>query len=128
MRGRELSLGRIVDQSADWKTYTASALDGSSAATQQPRNVSGAHGTGAIVVTGAKFVSDDDRELHILEHGVTASLDIDYAISDPHLNGAVRWSLPCTRTASTTRAGISHATLSSMRPASAGTIRLTFPG
>jgi len=86
LRGRELSLGRIVDQSVDWKTYTASALDGSSAATRQPRSVSGAHGTGAVVVTGAKFVSDDDRELHILEHGATARLDIDYAISDPDLN------------------------------------------
>ena len=86
LRGRELSLGRIVDASADWKAYTASASDESSAATQRPLNVSGVHGTGAIVVTGARFVSDDDRELHILEHGATARLDIDYAIFNPELH------------------------------------------
>ena len=86
LRGRELSLGRIVEGSADWKTYTASASDESSAATEHSLNVSGVHGTGAIVVTGARFVSDDDRELHILEHGRTARLDIDYAIVDPGLH------------------------------------------
>ena len=41
--------------------------------------------SGSIVVTGARFVADDDRELHILEHGETARLDINYAISNPDI-------------------------------------------
>jgi len=48
-------------------------------------NVSGVHGTGAVVVTGARFVSADGGELHILEHGERARLDIDYAIFQPDL-------------------------------------------
>jgi homopolymeric O-antigen transport system ATP-binding protein len=85
LRGREYSLGRIVDESAEWKTYTGSAANAANDATGRSLNVSGVHGTGSIVVTGARFVSDDDRELHILEHGSTARLDIDYAIFNPDL-------------------------------------------
>src|SRR6185295_16629686 len=69
-----------------WKTYTALAVDDASDSAKRPVNVSGVHGTGSIVVTGARFVSDDDRELHILEHGSTARLDIDYAIFNPDLH------------------------------------------
>jgi len=85
VRGRELSLGRIVDAATEWKTYTALASDDAGETAKRPLNVSGVHGTGSIVVTGARFVSDDDRELHILEHGSTARLDIDYAIFNPDL-------------------------------------------
>jgi homopolymeric O-antigen transport system ATP-binding protein len=86
VRGRELSLGRIVDAGTEWKTYTALAVDDASDPAKRPVNVTGVHGTGSIVVTGARFVSDDDRELHILEHGSTARLDIDYAIFNPDLH------------------------------------------
>jgi len=86
VRGRELSFGRIVDAGTEWKTYTALAVDDASDPAKRPVNVTGVHGTGSIVVTGARFVSDDDRELHILEHGRTARLDIDYAIFNPDLH------------------------------------------
>jgi homopolymeric O-antigen transport system ATP-binding protein len=85
VRGAELSLGRIVESSVDWKTYVASASNGSGDWGKRPLNVSGSHGTGSVVVTGAKFVADDGRELHILEHGSTARLDIAYAIFQPDL-------------------------------------------
>jgi ABC-type polysaccharide/polyol phosphate transport system ATPase subunit len=83
--GRELSLGRIVESSADWKTYTALASDPTDGATKRSLNRSGVHGTGAVVVLGARFVSEEDGELHILEHGTTARLDIDYAVVKPDL-------------------------------------------
>jgi hypothetical protein len=85
VRGREFPVGRIVEAGAGWKTYTASASDQLAVAGERPLNVSGVHGTGAVVVTGARFVSDDERELHVLEHGRTARLDIDYAIMQPDL-------------------------------------------
>ena len=83
--GRELSLGRIVESSADWKTYRALASEPTDGATKRSLNRSGVHGTGAVVVLGARFVSEDNRELHILEHGTTARLDIDYAVVKPDL-------------------------------------------
>ena len=86
VRGRELSLGRIVEAGNEWKTYTAMAADEAGDAATRSVNATGVHGTGSIVVTGARFVSDDDRELHILEHGDTARLDIDYAIFNPDLH------------------------------------------
>ena len=86
VRERELSLGRLVEAGGEWKTYTALAADEASDPTRRPLNVSGVHGTGSIVVTGARFVSDEGRELHILEHGSTAHLDIDYAIFNPDLH------------------------------------------
>jgi lipopolysaccharide transport system ATP-binding protein len=82
VRGRELSLGRIAEAGVEWSTHVAAA---SADAIGRPLNVAGVHGTGAVVVTGARFVSDDERELHILEHGATARLDIDYAIFQPDL-------------------------------------------
>ena len=85
VQGRELSLGRITGTSAEWNTYVASAADAAGGAATRPLNVSGVHGSGAIVITGARFVSDNERELHILEHGRTARLDIDYAIFQPDL-------------------------------------------
>jgi lipopolysaccharide transport system ATP-binding protein len=84
--GRELSLGRITESTADWKTYTALASDPTDDATKRSLNRSGVHGTGAVVVRGARFVSEDNRELHILEHGATARLDIDYAVVKPDLH------------------------------------------
>ena len=45
----------------------------------------GVHGTGAVAVTGARFVADDGRERHILEHGRPARLDIDFAVFQPEL-------------------------------------------
>ena len=86
VRGRELSLGRIVEAGNEWKTYTAMAADEAGDAAARSVNATGVHGTGSIVVMGARFVSDDDRELHILEHGDTARLDIDYAIFNPDLH------------------------------------------
>ena len=83
--GRELSLGRIVEPSADWNTYTALASNPADGATKRSLNRSGVHGTGAVVVLGARFVAEDNRELHILEHGTTARLDIDYAVVKPDL-------------------------------------------
>jgi ABC-type polysaccharide/polyol phosphate transport system ATPase subunit len=85
VRGRELSLGRIVDASAEWKTYRAPASNETADAASRPLNVSGAHGIGAVVVTGARFVAEDDREVHVLDHGGAARLDIDYAIFKPDL-------------------------------------------
>jgi len=84
--GRELSLGRIVEATTEWKTYTALASDPADGATKRALNRSGVHGTGAVVVLGARFVSEDDRELHILEHGAAARLDIDYAVVKPDLH------------------------------------------
>jgi hypothetical protein len=85
VRGRELSLGRIVDTSAGWKTYRSSAADESHHGDGRLPSA-GVHGTGAVVVAGARFISGDDREVHILEHGSAVRLDIDYAISKPDLN------------------------------------------
>jgi lipopolysaccharide transport system ATP-binding protein len=85
VRDRELSLGRIVGAGGEWTTYRASASDQANATAPRSLNVSGVHGTGAVAVTGARFVSDDGRELHILEHGRPARLEIDYAIFQPHL-------------------------------------------
>jgi homopolymeric O-antigen transport system ATP-binding protein len=85
VRGSELSLGRIADTAADWTTHRAMASSSGSEAAMRTLNVSGVHGTGAVVVTGARFVSADGGELHILEHGERARLDIDYAIFQPDL-------------------------------------------
>jgi ABC-type polysaccharide/polyol phosphate transport system ATPase subunit len=84
VRGRECSLGRIIEPTDEWKTYRALSTNGSDPA-KRPTNVSGAHGTGAVVVTGARFVAGDHRELHILQHGDAANLEIDYAIFQPDL-------------------------------------------
>jgi ABC-type polysaccharide/polyol phosphate transport system ATPase subunit len=84
--GRELTLGRIVGASPDWTAYTASASDQANPTVARSLNISGVHGTGAVAVTGAKFVSDDGRELHMLEHGRPARLEIDYAIFQPDLH------------------------------------------
>ena len=85
VRGNELSLGRIVDASSDWTTYRAAVPPNGNQTSKRALNISGVHGTGAVVVTGARFVSDDNRELHVLEHGAIARLDIDYAIVQPDL-------------------------------------------
>jgi hypothetical protein len=83
--GHERSLGRIVTSATDdWQTYRALASD-ISPATDGVVNVSGAHGTGAIVVAGARFVNAAGEEAHILEHGMPAHLDIDVAVFRPDL-------------------------------------------
>lgn len=85
--GRELPLGRIVADSADWQTFVAAAGSIATPADgERPVNVSGAHGTGAVVVTGARFVNDEGREAHVLEHGRRARLEIDYSIAQPDLS------------------------------------------
>src|SRR5436190_1767226 len=85
VRGRALSLGRIVEPGTDWTTYRAAASDQVQDAANRLLNISGVHGTGAVVVTGARFVADDGRELHILEHGRPARLDIDFVVFQPDL-------------------------------------------
>ncbi len=85
VRGRELSLGRIIGVGEEWTTYGASASDQAIGAAARPLNVSGVHGTGAVAVTGARFVSDDGHDVHVLEHGRPARLEIDYTISQPDL-------------------------------------------
>jgi hypothetical protein len=83
VRGRELLLGRIAEASGEWKTYVGEVSENGGAAA--PRNIAGVHGTGAVVVTGARFVSDDGREVHVLEHGAPGRIEIDYAILQPEL-------------------------------------------
>jgi ABC-type polysaccharide/polyol phosphate transport system ATPase subunit len=87
VRSREVPLGRIAT-APEWKTYLASATGDSPQGAARSAHVSGAHGTGAVVVTGARFVSDDDQEVHILEHGTIVRLDVDYAILQPGLREA----------------------------------------
>jgi ABC-type polysaccharide/polyol phosphate transport system ATPase subunit len=86
VRGREWSLGRIIGGGGEWATYGAPISDRPDGPTARPLGVSGAHGTGAVTVTGARFVADDGRELHVLEHGRPARLEIDYAIFQPDLH------------------------------------------
>ncbi len=83
--GKELALGRIVGPSAEWKTFTAAASNGSHEADRSV-NVSGVHGTGSLAVVGARFVTDDGADQHILQHGRAARLEIDYAIFQPDLH------------------------------------------
>src|SRR5262249_5681311 len=83
--GRELSLGRIAGPHDEWTTYKSLATETASAAGVRAVNVSGVHGTGAVAVTGARFVGDDGREVHMLQHGCPAALEIDYAVFRPDL-------------------------------------------
>jgi homopolymeric O-antigen transport system ATP-binding protein len=85
LRGRALSLGRIVGPGAEWTTYRAAAAEEAHDASSRLLNASGVHGTGAVAVTGARFVADDGGEVHILEHGGAARLDIDFAVFQPDL-------------------------------------------
>jgi ABC-type polysaccharide/polyol phosphate transport system ATPase subunit len=85
VRGTAMSLGRIVGTSADWSTYRAAAAQEAPDGSSRLLNASGVHGTGAVVVTGARFTADDGRELHILEHGRAARLDIEFAVFQPDL-------------------------------------------
>jgi ABC-type polysaccharide/polyol phosphate transport system ATPase subunit len=85
VNGQALSLGRIVGASAEWTTYRAAAAQEAQDGSSRVLNASGVHGTGAVAVTGARFVADDGRERHILEHGRPARLDIDFAVFQPEL-------------------------------------------
>jgi ABC-type polysaccharide/polyol phosphate transport system ATPase subunit len=85
VRGSALSLGHIAGASAEWTTHRALASSNGNEAAMRALNVSGVHGTGAVVVTGARFAAEDGRELHVLEHGAPARLEIDYAIFQPDL-------------------------------------------
>ena len=85
VNGQALSLGRIVGASAEWTTYRAAAAPETHDGSSRVLNASGVHGTGAVAVTGARFVAEDGRELHILEHGRPARLDIDFAVFQPEL-------------------------------------------
>ena len=81
----ERSLGTLASGPAGWTTHVARAEDDGSGSTRSV-NVSGVHGTGAVVVRGARFMSDNGDEQNILQHGAPASLDIDYAILKPDLD------------------------------------------
>src|SRR5206468_12799747 len=71
--------------SAEWTTYRAAAAPETHDGSSGVLNAAGVHGTGAVAVTGARFVAEDGRELHILEHGRPARLDIDFAVFQPDL-------------------------------------------
>jgi hypothetical protein len=86
VRDRELSLGRIAGSSDDWTTYAAAAPEEATDGGRRALDTAGVHGSGSIVVIGARFVSDDGCERHILQHGATARLEIDFAIFDPDLD------------------------------------------
>jgi hypothetical protein len=86
VRDSEVSLGRVIGSTGDWTTYAAATPDDAADGGRRALDTAGVHGTGSIVVTGARFVSDDGCERHILEHGTTARLEIDYAIFDPDLH------------------------------------------
>jgi len=84
--GQGRSLGRIVQQETGaWQTYRAMASDAARDTDAPTVNVSGAHGTGAIVVAGARFVDAAGRETQVLEHGSAVHLDIDFAVFRPDL-------------------------------------------
>jgi hypothetical protein len=53
-------------------------------------NTSGIHGTGAIAVRDAAFVDADGAETHLLQHGESATLNIQYEIRDPALREQVQ--------------------------------------
>ena len=84
VRGEELPLGSLAHGSTGWTKHVATAQRDGSAT--RSVNVSGVHGTGAVVVKGARFVSEDGEEQHFLQHGAPTRLDIDYAILQPNLD------------------------------------------
>jgi lipopolysaccharide transport system ATP-binding protein len=86
VRGGELLLGRIVGLRGEWTTFAAAAPEESTDRIVRTLDTAGVHGSGSIVVTSARFVSAGGCEVHVLEHGTTARLDIDYAILAPDLH------------------------------------------
>jgi ABC-type polysaccharide/polyol phosphate transport system ATPase subunit len=81
---REIALGAISDRSSVWTTWTSSGGEERIDAADTV-STSGVHGTATFVVNDARFIDERGEEVHILQHGRPAALDIDYTIADPAL-------------------------------------------
>lgn len=81
--GHQLELGAISGTHVDWEHWTGTASE--PVVRQESVNITGIHGTGVFTVLNARFVSGQGAEAHLLQHGESATLEIDYAIRDPAL-------------------------------------------
>ena len=85
-RDQEMELGGIAGESPEWTTWSPTDPTPAAAARDVVTvNLSGVHGTGTFTIRDARFVDAGGAEIHLLEHGRPAALDIDYTIHDPHL-------------------------------------------
>jgi len=84
VNGHEVGMGALPRTVGRWVTHIARPDHG--AAVPTAINTSGIHGTGDVVVTGARFVSRAGEELFMLCHGEPAALEIGYEIRNRRLS------------------------------------------
>src|SRR6202011_4723877 len=78
------TVGPLPPTSGAWTTFIGRA--GGNTTSGAGINTSGVHGTGAIEVTGARFVTDRGDDACMLLHGEPITLEIDYEIRDRNLS------------------------------------------
>jgi lipopolysaccharide transport system ATP-binding protein len=82
---RVRDLGAFTGTAGGWQTWAATAHPDAGAPAAASVNAAGAHGTGAITVTGLATVNEAGDEVHFFRHGGPFEFRMSYRINQPDL-------------------------------------------
>jgi ABC-type polysaccharide/polyol phosphate transport system ATPase subunit len=82
---RVLAAAQVTLSTRAWTRHAAAVRFTATDGAASPLNTTGVHGSGAIVVDGARVVDAEGRETQSLRHGEPVTFQIDFNVIDPTL-------------------------------------------